>query len=344
MVDSMMRAAVFREVGEALRVEEIPRPRPGPSELIVKVRSCGICGSDLHVAGLPPGLPKGTVMGHEFAGEVAEVGAGVASGFAVGDRVTALPCISCGSCSFCLSGDVMRCPQMRNIGLGQSPGAFAEYIRVGCNETLALPDAVDYRTAALVEPLAVGLHAVKTAQLEAGQDVLILGAGPIGLSVALWARFFGSRSVWVSEPSASRRARAAAFGATAVLDASEQHVAEAFAEQTGAPPSLIFECVGAPGMLARCIGLAAQRGRVVVAGVCLQPDTLLPVLATLKEIQLTFVLAYRKQDFQLSLDMLANGRIHAADMVTRVVDLPGLPAAFEDLSTPGDQCKVLLEP
>jgi 2-desacetyl-2-hydroxyethyl bacteriochlorophyllide A dehydrogenase len=338
-----MKAAVFREVGKRLSIEEVPEPEPGDEDLIVQVRACGICGSDLHVSELPGALPAGTIMGHEFAGEVVEVGAQVRGEFEVGDRVCPLPYIACGRCEPCLTGNVGHCKEIRAIGLGDLPGAYAERIRVGARQTFQLPDTVSLREGALVEPLSVGLHAVRQAKLEAGEDVLILGAGPIGLSASLWARFFGARTVAVSEKIAGRLELAEQFGATCLIDASTQDVATAFEEVAGHPPDVIFECVGVPGMLQQCIELAPVEGRVVVAGVCMQTDAFAPVLAILKEIAFHFVLGYTRREFQLTIEMLGKGRIRGESMVTDSIGLSQLPEAFEALRRPASQCKVVLE-
>jgi len=338
-----MHAAVFRALGKPLEIAEVPDPKPGPSDLVLRVRACGICGSDLHAASLPPGLPPGSVMGHEFAGEVVEVGREAAGQFRVGERVCALPFIGCGRCHACLSGDGIRCAQIVTTGLGVSPGAYAEFVKVGAGETLRLPEAVGFADGALVEPLSVGLHAVHEARLEPGANVLVLGAGPIGLATALWARFFGARTVMVSENAPGRRALAVRFGASHVIDPSNEIAGAAFVKAAGAPPDVIFECVGIPGMIQQCVMLAPPRGRIIVVGVCVQADTIFPMFAIVKEISLRFVVGYRKQDFQLTLDMLAANRIAAAAMVTDRVDLAQLPAAFEALKQPTTQCKVMLE-
>jgi (R,R)-butanediol dehydrogenase/meso-butanediol dehydrogenase/diacetyl reductase len=338
-----MKAVVFREAGEKLSVEEVPEPEPGAGDLVVQVGACGICGSDLHVSELSGALPAGTIMGHEFAGEVVAVGAEARGEFAVGDRVCPLPYIACGCCESCLTGTGSECQELRPIGLGDLPGAYAERVRVGARQTLHLPDAVSLREGALVEPLSVGLHAVKRARLAPGDDVLVLGAGPIGLSTSLWARFFGARTVAVSEKIAGRLELAEKFGATRCIDASKQDVAVAFDEAAGHPPDVIFECVGVPGMLEQCLALAPVEGRVVVAGVCMQTDSLVPVLAILKEITFHFVLGYTRREFQLAIDMLGQGRISGEPMVTDSVGLSELPEAFEALKQPTSQCKVLLE-
>jgi len=339
-----MRAAVFRGLGQPLAVEERPSPSPGPSDLILRVKACGICGSDLHASEIPPGLPPGSVMGHEFSGEVVEVGSEVRGRWQAGERVCALPYIGCGRCAHCLAGDGILCPKLQATGLGQVPGAFAEYVRVGAGETLRLPASLSFEEGATVEPLAVGLHAVRQSRLQPGADVLVIGAGPIGLATALWARFFGARSVVVSETAPARLALAARFGATHGIDAGRENVAGAFQEATGSTPHLIFECVGVPGLLQQCIMLAPARARIVVVGVCMRPDTILPAMAILKELSLDFVVGYRRLDFELTVDMLDAERIASRPMITDVVGLDALPAAFEALKQPTTQCKVLVTP
>ncbi|HVN40161.1 MAG TPA: alcohol dehydrogenase catalytic domain-containing protein [Myxococcota bacterium] len=339
-----MKAAVLREAGKILQIEEVADPTPGPGELILRVESCGICGSDLHVSNIPGALAPGTVMGHEFAGVVAEVGREAAQRFRVGERVCALPCIGCGRCGPCLAGDPTRCPTQQSTGLGQNPGAYAQYVRVGQHEVLRLPESVDHRQGAMVEPLAVALHAVEKAELLPGARVLVIGAGPIGLCTALWARFFGARSVVVSEKAAGRRALAARFGATDAIDPGAEDVAASFAKSAGGPPDVVFECVGVRGLLQESMNLARDRGRVVVVGVCVTPDTIVPAVAILKELDLRFVVAYLRRDFELTLALLEQGRISSEAMVTDVVDLARFPAAFEALKQPSTQCKVILEP
>jgi (R,R)-butanediol dehydrogenase/meso-butanediol dehydrogenase/diacetyl reductase len=133
-------------------------------------------------------------MGHEFAGEVVEVGSDVRSSWKTGERVCAFPAIGCGKCGPCLAGDIILCSSLRGTGLGQIPGAYSEYVLVGGAESLRLPGGVSFHEGALVEPLAVGLHAVNQARLQPGERVMVIGAGPIGLAVTAWARFFGARA------------------------------------------------------------------------------------------------------------------------------------------------------
>jgi len=282
------------------------------------------------------------VMGHEFAGEVMES----AHGWKAGDRACALPAISCGRCDRCLTGLGVFCTHgMKGIGLGQWPGAYAEYIAVSPHHMVKLPDGVDAQRGALVEPLAVGLHAVNVARLRAGENVLVIGAGPIGLATLLWAKHFGARSVIVSEKSPGRRAMAERMGATAVVDPAEGgQLLAATSRLAPGGIEVVVEAVGVPGLIQQAVNAVRFRGRVVVVGVCMQPDSIMPFAAITKEASLHFVLAYEKGDFQLAVDMMDQGRLDPSAMITDVIGLGGVAAAFEALEKPTTQSKVMVVP
>ncbi|HEY0300487.1 MAG TPA: zinc-binding dehydrogenase [Rhizomicrobium sp.] len=340
-----MRAAVFREVSKPMAIETVADPVPGPHDIILRVRNCGICGSDLHMT--EPGtimpLPSGAVMGHEFAGEVMEVGKAVTHLWKPGMRVAGFPVICCGEHTPCLSLSLSSaCPKLIPVGLGQSPGAYAEFVRIGASSGYRLPESVSFREGAMVEPLAVGLHAVDMAKMARGATVLVIGAGPVGLAVMLWAKFLGARHVVVSERAEIRRQMAAKFGATDAIDPA-QPLTPQVQKIAGKAPDIIFDCVGAPGLLMNVMAEAPRGGRIVVAGVCQQPDTIMPLIGVVKELEIQFVLGYRPADFDYVIAMIASDRVDVAPMVTDIVDLDGLPAAFEALRKPVHQCKVLLE-
>ena len=341
-----MRAAVFKEMSRPLLIEAIADPVPGPHDLILKVRNCGICGSDLHMTEPSSVMPlvPGSVMGHEFSGEVVEIGSLAKSRWKLGDRVAGFPYICCGEASPCANFGfgATLCGKGVTIGLGQSPGAYAEFVRVGASGAYPLPDSVSFREGALVEPLAVGLHAVDMARMERGATVLVIGAGPVGLAVMLWAKFLGARHVVVSERAEIRRAMAAKFGATDAVDPA-QPLAAQVERIAGKGPDIIFECVGAPGLIGQTMMEAPRGARIVVAGVCQQPDTIMPLIGIMKEINLQFVLGYRPADFDYVIAMIASDRIDVAPMITDIVGLDGLPPAFEALRAPAHQCKVMLE-
>ena len=345
-----MHAVVSQAPGKPLVISEIEAPRCAGGDLIMHVKACGICGSDLHMAdvhdrsGVMAPLPPGTVMGHEFCGEIIEVGPGVSSPWRVGERVTALPFIACGNCAACLNGLGYRCAQVRYSGLGNLPGAYAEYMRVGAAETLRLPDGVDWQRGALVEPLAVALHAMHAARLMPGENVLVLGAGPIGLAVALWCRHFGAHHVIVSDKVPARLALAEKVGATATINATNENVVAAYKRHAGTRPDVVVECIGVPGAQQLAIDYCPTGGRIVVVGVCMAPDTITPVKAITKELQINYVFMYRKRDFEIVIDLMDRGRIDPTPLLTRVVRFEEFPAVFEALKTDKTACKVLLDP
>lgn len=345
-----MKAAVFKEIGAPLAIETVPDPEPGPGDLILKVRACGICGTDIHWAQNHQReagwrlLEPGAVMGHEFAGEVVEIGKDARADWKVGDRVTAQPFSGCGTCPACLAGRAYRCKSVTQRASLAMPGAYAEFTRVGANATMHLPEPVSFSEGALVEPLAVGLNAVRRARLQPGDRVLIIGAGPVGLAVAMWCRFFGAHHIVVSDLVSKRAEAAADFGATAAINAARENVQSRFEAIAGGPPDVLFDCVGVPGSLQLTIDQAPPDARIVVVGLCMAQDTFFPAKAIMKELNLNFAFIYQKQDFETVIDMLGSGRIKASGLITNHVDIDAFPTAFEALKTPSDQIKVMLKP
>ncbi len=335
-----MKAAVFKKQNE-MAVIEVPKPKPGPGEVVLKVHNCGICGSDLHAVQYGMGLKADTVMGHEFCGEIHDLGEGV-SGFKLGDRVTALPFISCGECDRCRADDGMHCERTRGLGLGQLPGGYAEFVMCGAASLLKLPDNVGSREGALVEPLSVGLHGVNRAGLKPGTGVVVMGAGPIGLSATAWARARGA-TVVVSELAPGRKELALKFGAAAVVNPRVENPARKIAELTGQLPEVVFECIGVKSTLASAIEMVGLRGKVVVLGVCMEPDTIVPLNCILKEIGIEFIVGYNRAEFQETIDALASGKINAKQMITDVIGIEEVPAMFDSLRNPGARAKVMVE-
>ena len=343
-----MKAAVFHGLGKPLQIETVSKPQAGRGEIVLKVHYCGICGSDLHAT--HPGVfvvPDGTILGHEFAGEIVESGS---PDWKVGDMATALPNNACDECRSiglmkCKDDLGIMCPKNTLTGFHPSfQGAYAEYVKFSCTEALRLPSSVKNREGAAIEPLAVGLHAVNRGRIAIGDRVLILGGGPIGLSTALFAKLAGARNVVVSEFANARREAAGGMGATSVIDPGKEDVGEAFARHAGAPPDVIFECVGAPGMIQKAVDLSRTWGRIVVVGVCMVEDASLPMSAIFKETNIQYVLGYGRPDWRLVLDLLDSGRVDPRPMITDMVALEELPAAFEALRRPTTQIKVMVRP
>ena len=335
-----MKAAVFRKKDE-MAVVDVPTPIAGDGEVVLKVHNCGICGSDLHAVQYGR-MPADAVMGHEFCGEIHELGAGV-DGYRLGDRVTSLPYIACGICDPCMRDDAMHCAKIRSLGLGQLPGAYAEYVICGAGSLLKLPANVSSRAGALVEPLSVGLHGVNRSQIKPGMGCVVMGAGPIGLSTLIWAKAKGAGAVVVSELAPGRTELAIKLGATAVVNPSKEDPAEAVKSITGRAPEIVFECIGVKSTLSAAIGMVGRKGRVVVIGVCMEPDSINPLTCIMKEMSIDFALAYNRAEFQQTIDALASGTIDATPMITDVIDIGEVPEMFTALKHPGSRAKVMVE-
>ncbi len=339
-----MRAALFQAVGKPLSIEQLPDPRPAAEQVIIQVARAGICGSDLHMSEYGV-VPAGTVFGHEFAGTIVELGSAIGGAWRLGDRVTALPVQACHECDACSAQLPALCRSGLFTGTNLTyPGAYAEYVGARASMLQRLPDGVTFATGAMVEPLAVSHHAVELAAVGRGDAVLVIGAGPIGAGVILFARQNGARDVIVSERSRERRAIALQLGATAVLDPAAEDIGARFAALAGRRPQIVFECVGVAGLLQQAIELAGVRGRVLVAGVCFAEDKILPLTALMKEVSVQFSQCYAEHNFAAVLEALAHGRIQAEPMHTGTVGFEALPETFEALRTQPSGCKVLIDP
>jgi (R,R)-butanediol dehydrogenase/meso-butanediol dehydrogenase/diacetyl reductase len=286
-------------------------------------------------------MPENSIMGHEFCGEIHEVGAGV-RGFDVGERVAGLPFVMCGECERCQRGMAIHCLKLKGLGLGQLPGAYAEFVACATISLFKLPDNVTSREGALVEPLSVGLHAVKRSGVKPGETAIIMGAGPIGLATLTWAKGKGA-TVVVSEIAEGRAELARKLGADVVLNPKQKDPAAQVREITGRLPDLIFECIGVKGTLDSAIQMIGPRGQIVVVGVCMEPDQIQPVQCIFKEISVNFVLGYDPVDFDETINALANGRIKPQPMVTDIIGVDQVPEMFKTLRQPGAHAKVLVE-
>lgn len=341
--DKAMKAVAFESIEQPLKLVDRPAPDAAPDSLTIRIHACGICGSDLHAAQTPGMLAPGAVLGHEYAGEVVEVGAQAGGDWRPGDRVVALPFRACGTCASCQVGRLGSCEAPVAQGFNPKlPGAYAEYAACQAAMAFRIPDNVSYEAAAMVEPFAVALNAYKMADIAPGDGVLIIGAGVIGLAIAAWARFFGAGDIAISDLVADRLARADAAGANVVINAStvDNPVAE-YQRRTGRLPCAIFECVGRP-MLQKIVSMAPPRAHLVIAGACLEPDSLSVLSATVKRLRMSFVFTYEREDFDFTLRMIESGRIDVAPFISAVVALDEVPATFEALKQPNAHCKVVI--
>lgn len=265
---------------QPLVLETLPDPTPGPGELVVRVARCGICGSDLHMSeDAAYGKGAGDVLGHEFAGEVVALGR-EATGLAPGDLVSVIPLRSCGQCAACIAGDLAWCDRF-----GLQGGGYAEFALTRPNQCIRLPRSASLADGAIIEPLAVALHGVHLAGLRTGDRVLVLGAGPIGLAVAFWARRRGAAKVVVQDIAAHQRDRALGMGATGfAVDPSDP--VGAAERALGGKADIVFECVGMPGLIAQSIDQVRNRGTILLLGLCTRPDTFNSFAMLSKEVRL----------------------------------------------------------
>jgi (R,R)-butanediol dehydrogenase/meso-butanediol dehydrogenase/diacetyl reductase len=339
-----MRAAVYYASNVPLAIEQAPEPTPNDDQVLLEVAYCGICGSDLHMKqhGTPP---SGTIFGHEFAGTIVGVGKKVEGPWKIGDRVTALPILPCKSCEACGMGLPGICSNNVFIGtrLGAS-GGYAEYVAARADQLQRLPSGVSFEHGAMTEPLAVAHHTVDFAELPSKASVLVLGAGPIGAGVALFARMYDAQHVVVSDPADARRQRAKDLGATATVNPKEENVTERFVAIAGKKPDVIFECVGTRGVLQQAMECAGVRGKIVVAGVCFGEDVIKPLTALSRELTLKFAQCYTERDFEAVVNAVAQGKVDVKPMHTHTVGFSELPMAFEELGSAPTACKVLINP
>jgi len=326
-----MRAAVVEDA--TLVVRDLPDPELGPGQLTLRVLACGICGSDLKMAGL---MPAGTILGHELVGEVSAAAEDVAAAWPIGTLVAGMPAGGCGACRDCAADDPARCASARLIGVGSAPGAFAEQVVVTAAEAVALPAGTPPEVGALVEPMAVGLHLVNAAGLATGQRVLVIGAGAVGLAVVLWAGHRGAAEITVSDPSDSRRAGAIELGA--------HHAVDPLAGELGGGYDVVFECVGGTGMVAAAIGALRPRGVAVIGGVCLEEDSFWPVAAVTADVKVAFASYYTRSEFAAAAEALTSGELDATALVTGRIGLADLPEMMTTLRGPTTHRKVLVDP
>lgn len=321
-----------------LIIETLPDPTPQAGELVVRVGRCGICGSDLHMTEDPVyGKGAGDVLGHEFAGEVVALGKGT-SGVALGDVVSVIPLKSCGACAACRAGDVAWCDQF-----GLQGGGYAEYAVTRPNQCIVLPRSASLADGAIVEPLAVALHGVTMSGMKPGDTVLILGAGPIGLAVAFWARRLGAARVVLQDIADHQRERALDMGATAFVVDRDDPVGAA-ARALGGKADIVFECVGVPGLIAQAVEQVRGRGTILLLGLCTQPDSFNSFAMLSKEVRLVTSAFFKRGEFEAALDALDAGAVAPRLLVTDTIALDAVPEGFEALRHRTHQCKVLIDP
>lgn len=358
-----MRAAIMRD--KKLVVDEIAEPEPGPGQVLVKTLACGVCGSDLHMLkyaermvemsarmGAPTSmdLSRDIVMGHEFCAEILDHGPNTSGNLKAGTRVCSMPI------AFGPDG-------VKAVGYSNDvPGGYAEQMVLNEMLLLEVPNGLSSEHAALTEPMAVGYHAVEKAGIEGKEVPLVIGCGPVGLAVIAALKLKGVGPIIAADFSSTRRGFAETLGADIIvnpskdspyeewkkvaipegLDMSNPMTAMMMANQIR--PSVIFECVGIPGVIQSILEGAPRGARIVVAGVCMERDQIEPIFGINKELNLQFVLAYTPEEFASTLRNIAEGEIDVAPLITDKIGVDGVANAFEELASPDRHAKILVEP
>jgi threonine dehydrogenase-like Zn-dependent dehydrogenase len=367
-----------------LDVADVADPVPERGHVVLEVHACGICGSDLHArrhcdemasdaaaTGYDAFMrsDQSVVMGHEFCGEVVDHGPKTSRRLKLGTLAVSLPMVRTGG-------------RVHTTGLSvHAFGGYAERVRTQEALTLPVPNGLPARIAAMTEPMAVALHAVRRGEVRKKQVAYVIGCGPIGLGVIAMLKASGVRKVVASDFSPGRRALATAMGADVVVDPGVESPYAVFADRfrtaddlldlavgtteklrsvpmlpwwnvfraadaagLGPEAPVVFECVGVPGMLEGIVKEVPLMSRVVVVGVCMEQDSFMPARAIIKEVEIRFVYGYDPEEFQTTLQMIASGAVDPSPLHTGTVGLDGVAGAFEALGRPEEHAKILIDP
>ena len=336
-----MRAAVYNGAQD-IQVKEIPEPTLGPSDVMIRPKYVGICGTDL--SAWEYGMYEGNlVLGHEFAGEIVEVGEEVTN-WKVGDRVVPNSLIPCGTCSYCANHRHSLCDDMQMVGISMN-GGLADLVALPETTLHTLPETLDFKAGALVEPLAVAIRGFHRVGFREGMDVLVLGAGPIGLLGIQYAKFKGASRVYASEKREPRLKAAKKVGADVVVNPERESLSLRLEEFTaGAGVDLVVECTGAPEPTAESFSLARRGGSILILGISEEPVEADFMTGVLNELTIQFsYLGYA--EFPEAIELLAHGHIQTNQLVTRIIPLERIVEdGFEALTrSDSSDVKVLVE-
>jgi 2-desacetyl-2-hydroxyethyl bacteriochlorophyllide A dehydrogenase len=326
---------------DSIDIVDAPTPEPMSGEVLVHSVVSGVCGSDTHAAhGRHPFIDLPYHPGHEVVGVIAALGPGV-DGLEVGQRVTVEPDLPCWDCKQCRRGTQNLCENLRFFGCGYNQGGMADYFTIPADRLHVIPDELDYRAAALIEPMSTPVHAVRIAGDVRDKAVVILGAGTIGLLVLAVVRAHGARRVVVTDPLPAKLARASRLGADAVLDAGAADVVAQARAALGESADVVFDCVAVTATVRQAVEMASKGGTVVIVGVPADDVHVpLPVVQD-HQIRIQGSATYLPEDYAESIRLLVDGDVRVDDIVTAEVPLTRVADAYE-LSSGGQHVKVLV--
>ncbi len=336
-----MKAAVM-EGPKQFVIKDMPKPSPDKSEVLIRVRACAVCGSDLTMYKLGVG---DRVFGHEFSGDIVELGQGVKN-WSVGDRVVIEPSIVCGECYWCKKQQYNLCSSLGYTGLS-TDGGFAEFAKVPAYQLHRLPDELSYEQGSLIEPLAVALRGVQLSELEQGDSIAVFGCGAVGLFAILWARRLGAGRIIATDIVEPRR-KAAGKLADFVLDSAQTNLGEEITKLTdGMGPRIVYECSGSKDAQLQAIDTVQKGGQVILLGIGYEPTPVMFISMTTKEITVKGSLGYSslagKGEFPTTIESLKSKKIDIKDIPVLTVSLDNIGKAFE-ASLHGDTAKAIVLP
>jgi len=336
-----MKAAVIHKAGD-VRIETVEVPKPGPGEVLVAMKAVGVCGSDVHYykAGRigDYAVKEPMILGHECAGEIVELGEGV-DNVKIGERVAVEPGATCGRCEFCKSGRYNLCRDVVFYATPPVDGAFCEYQTAAAHLCFPIPEGMSFEEGAMIEPLAVGMHACNRADVKPGDSVAILGAGPIGLLCLQAARARGGAPLIAADIDENRLEMAAQFGAAHVINAAESDAAAEIVKLTdGLGADVVFETAGAVQTTQQTVAAAKNGGRIVWVGMPEEDRFPVDVIrAICKEVAIYGLFRYANC-YPPAIKLVADGRIDVKSMITTRFKLEQVPEALEYAVKHGREC------
>ncbi|MDJ0638206.1 MAG: alcohol dehydrogenase catalytic domain-containing protein [Paracoccaceae bacterium] len=334
--------AAFYRGNKSFAVETKDAPAPGPGEASIRVAYCGICGTDMHVyhGNMDARVGLNRVIGHEMSGTISAVGDGVTN-MAVGQKVVVRPLDHCGICPACKAGHQHICHKLTFLGL-DTDGAMQEVWTVPAHTLHVLPDEIDMSHAALIEPVAVACHDVRLSELKAGEDVVVIGGGPIGILVAMVARDAGGNVV-VSEVNPNRLAIAEKLGFSTVNPAEADLVAEINARTGDKGADVVFEVSGTQPGVDAMTAVAATRARIVMVAIHAQKPAIDLFQFFWRELRLIGARVYEPEDYEKAIEIVTSGGVDAETVITDVAPLADIQTAFEALDRSPTALKSLIK-
>ena len=311
-----MLQQVMTNPGEII-FQEVPTPKPGDGQVLVKIKDIGICGSDIHVYhGKHPFTSYPVTQGHEVSGEIAELGAGV-SGFAMGQKVTIEPQVYCGKCHPCRHGKYNLCEELKVMGF-QTTGTASEYFAVDASKVTPLPQEMSFAEGAMIEPLAVAVHGVKQVGDVTGMNIAVLGAGPIGNLVAQTAKGMGAAKVMITDVSDFRLKKAEECGIDVCVNTREKNFGEALTEAFGPDKAdVIYDCAGNNTTMGQAIQYARKGSVIVLVAVFAEMAQIDLAVANDHELDIKSTMMYRHEDYVDAIRLVKEEKVHLRPLISK---------------------------